>query len=51
MQAGRNWRELEKDAEVLVEEHVGVEHDGAPGYLLGAVDLTQKVLAAKPERS
>src|ERR1700730_5007184 len=37
---------LEKDAEVLVQEDVGVEEDGALRDLPGAVDPAQHVLAA-----
>ena len=40
---------LEEDAEVLVEQDVGVEHDRAPGHLPRAVDLAQHVLAATGE--
>src|SRR6266571_1254041 len=37
---------LEEDAEVLVEEDVGVEDDRAPGHLPRAVRLAQHILAA-----
>src|ERR1051326_8139301 len=37
---------LEEDAEVLVEKHVGVEHDRAPRHLPRAVHLAQHILAA-----
>src|SRR2546429_8885180 len=45
----RNWRELEEDAEVLVEQDVGVEDDRAPGHLPRAVHLAQQILAAAGE--
>src|SRR5262249_19697868 len=37
---------LKKDAEVFVQEHVGVEEDGALGDLPGAVHAAQHVFAA-----
>src|SRR6266478_2502496 len=40
---------LEEDAEVLVEEDVGVEHDRAPGHLPCAIHLAQQILAAAGE--
>src|ERR1700738_3531418 len=41
--------DLEEDAEVLVEQDVGVEHDRAPPHLPRAVHLPQHVLAATGE--
>jgi hypothetical protein len=37
---------LQKDAEVIIEQDVGVEHDRAPGDLPRAVHLAQHMLAA-----
>ena len=41
---------LEEDAEVLVEEDVGVEHDRAPGHFPRAVHLAQQILATTGEQ-
>jgi hypothetical protein len=41
--------QLEEDAEVLVAQHVGVEHDRAPRDLPRAPHLTQRVLATTRE--
>jgi hypothetical protein len=41
---------LEEDAEVLVEQHVGVEHDRAHRHFSRAVYLSQYFLAATEEK-
>ena len=42
-------RGLKEDAEVFVEEDVGVEHDRALRHLPGTLDLAQQILAAAGE--